>query len=458
MLHASEFRINLKSSLKTLNAYAPLEQVPAHSVRSKSHCLFFSLRMNFQTSATTLRQQSKAFLSDMANDPRWALTDMDFQTRWTEIQKEIEATGTYTHSEKELTFGAQWAWRNSNRCIGRHMWRSLKVHDARSAQENKDIVHALGQHMETAWNDGQIQSLITIFAPRHPRRLMEPDPVRIGNGQLIRYAGFKQSDGSVQGDPASVALTQHMLDQGWRPENRHAFVPLPWSIWTEDEEHPPEDVFAKCPQWLHEVELTHPEWPGFAELALKWYAIPAISEMALVIGGITYPCAPFNGWYMGTEIGARNLADEDRYNVLPAVAKCIGLDTSSPRNLWKDRALVELNRAVLHSFDDAGITMGDHHELGAQFEKFCKVEARGGRAVTGDWSWLNPPISGPSTPQFHRAFDGRVSPHTNYFYQSSAAEDAKARKRGAKNGSTPSADPYDLEHHHATPRCPFGHG
>ena len=127
--------------------------------------------MNFQTSATTLRQHAKAFLSDMANDPRWALTDMDFQTRWTEIQKEIEATGTYTHSEKELTFGAQWAWRNSNRCIGRHMWRSLKVHDARSAQENKDIVHALGQHMETAWNDGQIQSLITIFAPRHPRRV-----------------------------------------------------------------------------------------------------------------------------------------------------------------------------------------------------------------------------------------------------------------------------------------------
>ena len=27
--------------------------------------------------------------------------------------------------------------------------------------------------------------------------------------------------------------------------------------------------------------------------------------------------APFNGWYMGTEIGARNLADADRYDLLP---------------------------------------------------------------------------------------------------------------------------------------------
>ena len=39
--------------------------------------------------------------------------------------------------------------------------------------------------------------------------------------------------------------------------------------------------------------------------------------MCLEIGGICYPAAPFNGWYMGTEIGARNLADTDRYDQLP---------------------------------------------------------------------------------------------------------------------------------------------
>jgi nitric-oxide synthase len=29
--------------------------------------------------------------------------------------------------------------------------------------------------------------------------------------------------------------------------------------------------------------------------------------------------------------------------------------------LWRDRATVELNRAVLHSFDRAGVTITDHH-------------------------------------------------------------------------------------------------
>ena len=49
--------------------------------------------------------------------------------------------------------------------------------------------------------------------------------------------------------------------------------------------------------------------------------MPAISNMPLSIGGVTYPAAPFNGWYLGTEIGARNLADAQRYDLLPVVAR-----------------------------------------------------------------------------------------------------------------------------------------
>src|SRR5215472_16916340 len=35
------------------------------------------------------------------------------------VRREIEATGTYTHTPDELEFGARVAWRNSSRCIGR---------------------------------------------------------------------------------------------------------------------------------------------------------------------------------------------------------------------------------------------------------------------------------------------------------------------------------------------------
>ena len=78
-----------------------------------------------------------------------------------------------------------------------------------------------------------------------------------------------------------------------------------------------------------EVPLVHPEFEWFADLRLRWHAVPAISNMPLSIGGITYPAAPFNGWYVGTEIGARNLADADRYDLLPVVAERMGLDTAA---------------------------------------------------------------------------------------------------------------------------------
>ncbi|GMA58269.1 hypothetical protein GCM10025858_27720 [Alicyclobacillus sacchari] len=92
-----------------------------------------------------------------------------------------------------------------------------------------------------------------------------------------------------------------------------------------------------------------------SDLGMQWYAVPIISDMALLIGGIRYSAAPFNGWYMGTEIGARNLADTNRYNMLAAVADAMGLSRTSDATLWRDKALVELNLAVLHSFRKKGL-------------------------------------------------------------------------------------------------------
>jgi nitric oxide synthase oxygenase domain/subunit len=51
--------------------------------------------------------------------------------------------------------------------------------------------------------------------------------------------------------------------------------------------------------------------------------------MRLEIGGVSFPAAPFSGWYVGSEIGARDLADADRYNALPEIAKRLGLDIHS---------------------------------------------------------------------------------------------------------------------------------
>lgn len=157
-----------------------------------------------------------------------------------------------------------------------------------------------------------------------------------------------------------------------------------------------------------EVPIEHPELSCIATLGLRWYAVPMISDMTLEIGGIIYTAAPFNGWYMGTEIGARNFADTFRYNMLPQVAKLMGMDTTSETTLWRDRALVELNIAVLHSFKKAGVSIVDHHTAAAQFKLFEEREAKAGRALTGNWTWLIPPLSPATTHIFHSSYDNRL--------------------------------------------------
>jgi nitric-oxide synthase len=140
--------------------------------------------------------------------------------------------------------------------------------------------------------------------------------------------------------------------------------------------------------------------------------------MLFDVGGVHYTAAPFNGWYMGTEIGARNLSDDDRYAMLPEIARRLGLNTSSSRTLWRDLALVELNIAVLHSYERAGVKMLDHHLAAQYFMQFNEQEMLCGREVTAEWSWIVPPISGSATPVFHLDHWRNVIKKPNYFAQS----------------------------------------
>jgi nitric-oxide synthase len=301
------------------------------------------------------------------------------------------------HSYEELCCAARVAWRNSSRCIGRLHWKTLAVRDCRELTTPEEVFMACVEHLRTARDGTKLRSVITVFAAEDRRR----DPVRIWNPQLIRYAGWRAADGSVIGDPAQIELTAVLEHLGWRPRERGRFTALPLAIQAGGE---PVRLFELPPDAIFEVSITHPEYDWFAELGLRWHAVPAISNMALLAGGLRYTAAPFSGWYMGTEIGARNLADVDRYNQLPVIAQQLGLDTRSDRTLWKDRALVELNLAVLHSFKQLGVTIVDHHMASRQFMMHIDRERRAGRDVAGDWSWLVPPISGSTCPVFHRYY------------------------------------------------------
>lgn len=41
-----------------------------------------------------------------------------------------------------------------------------------------------------------------------PQRVPGRGDFRIWNSQLVRYAGYRQQDGSVRGDPANVEITE----------------------------------------------------------------------------------------------------------------------------------------------------------------------------------------------------------------------------------------------------------
>jgi nitric-oxide synthase len=353
----------------------------------------------------TLFEQAKTFLTQYFVESE--LQGLD--TRLTQVEAEILLRGTYRLTEEELTFGAKVAWRNSNRCMGRLFWKSLKVRDRRTLTTAKEVFEDALEHIESATNGGKIRATLTAYATEE-----EGDrSFRIMNKQLIRFAGYSEPHGEVIGDPDSLEFTKYCLSLGWEGK-KTAFDVLPLVIQREGE---PASWFAIPEEKVLRVAISHPAYSWMEELGLQWYAVPVISDMRLEIGGISFPCAPFNGWYMLTEIAARNFGDVQRYNMLPEIANKLNLDTRQLKTLWKDKAMLVLQEAVLHSFQAKGVTLVDHHTASEQFLEFCKQEENKGRTVQADWAWIVPPAAGSSLGVFHREWDNQIlSP--NFHYQS----------------------------------------
>lgn len=319
------------------------------------------------------------------------------QKRIQEIQDEINQTGTYTHTTEELEYGAKVAWRNSNRCIGRLFWDKLTVRDLRHIDSEEQFVNSIEDHINDATNNGKIKPMISIYSNR----------IEIMNEQLIRYAGYED-----KGDPQSIDTTNLAHHLNW--QGAHTDFDILPLIYRINQQSMKYHTYAN--DLIKEVTIKHDQFPHLEKLQLKWYAVPIISNMDLEIGGLYYHTAPFNGWYMETEIGVRNFTDEYRYNKLKEIAEAFNLNTSTTASYWRDRALVEFNYAVYHSFKQSGISIVDHYNASKQFKKFEDNEKRFNRKVTGKWSWLAPPLSPSLVHNYHKGYDNEMrSP--NFLYR-----------------------------------------
>uniref|UniRef100_A0A1W7RA54 Nitric oxide synthase n=1 Tax=Hadrurus spadix TaxID=141984 RepID=A0A1W7RA54_9SCOR len=314
--------------------------------------------------------------------------------RLDEVIREVSERGTYELKETELIYGAKLAWRNSPRCIGRIQWSKLQVFDARYVTTAEEMFEALCKHIRYATNKGNIRSAITVF----PQRTDGKHDFRVWNSQLLQYAGYRLPDGGVIGDPINVEFTEVCERLGWKGKRgKWDVLPLVLSANGHDPKFfdIPDDLILR-------VEIVHPEYKWFKDLDLQWYVLPAVANMLFDVGGVEFPGSPFNGWYMGTEIGTRDLCDAHRYNILEDVALRMGLDTRSASTLWKDKAVVEINIAVLYSFQLANVTIVDHHNASESYMKHCDNEQRLRGGCPADWLWIVPPISGSITPVFHQ--------------------------------------------------------
>lgn len=340
------------------------------------------------------REEARAFLDGFHQAAGTAHPQR--QRRWADVRKDLARHGFYEHTPEELAYGARLAYRNSGRCIGRLFWESLEVVDCRELRAPDEIAGRIAAHLDEAFSDGRIRALISIFAPVRGDRM----PAWIESGQIAQYACHEMPDGAILGDRQNIEATRIAHAMGWRPAAAPGrFDLLPYLIRdAQDRRH----LFTLPAGKVREIALHHPTSDGLSELGLRWYAVPMVSNMILTIGGIDYPCAPFNGFYMGTEIASRNLADAARFDLLADVARALGIPPA-PREqpLWRDMALTELNRAVLHSFASAGVTMVDHHTASDQFMSFHAREQAAGRRVAADWRWIVPPQAAASLEVFH---------------------------------------------------------
>lgn len=219
------------------------------------------------------------------------------------------AGGTWYQYPEELEYGVKASWRNARRCIMRSEYEHLALCDLRRVGSSREMAYTIAKGMQKAFNRGHILPTVFIFPPRDPGKR---GPM-IWNRQILAFAGYRQEDGSILGDPANVDLTERIIEFGWMPpidKSRWDFLPL---ITMAENDSP---YMMELPAELRRtIQITHPRYEKeFSKLGLRWVSAPALSGLGFDIGGNQYTASPFIGWFMDAEIGVRNLADTFRYN------------------------------------------------------------------------------------------------------------------------------------------------
>lgn len=324
--------------------------------------------------------KAQDFYDKVAVELNWS--DRQLKRRMLKVEQEISSSGTYSQTAEEIQVGARLAWRNSAKCIGRISWNTLQVRDCRGVTHPDDIFEELNEHLKIATAGTNIQSVMTVFSPQKPNETLG---TRFWSSQIVRYAAYKNLDGTITGDPANLELTEYLLQHDlWEPPDVVTpFDVLPVVLKVPAKKLP--YVYEIPKEYVFEVKIEHPTRPEVGELGYKWTTVPAITNFKMDLGGVVYANIPFNGWFVSTEI-VRNLME--RYNAGGPMAKVLGLDTKT-NIMWEQLAFCEWEIAVEYSFKKNGYTIVDPNAVGKSFCTHVQREREDhGRECPGQWSWI----------------------------------------------------------------------
>lgn len=86
--------------------------------------------MHLGQGTNTTLEEAVAFLTQYAHEEESAYGDVKggLAARLREVKDEVERTGTYVQTFKEIEYGCRLAWRNSGRCIMRKVGYYALIH------------------------------------------------------------------------------------------------------------------------------------------------------------------------------------------------------------------------------------------------------------------------------------------------------------------------------------------
>ena len=87
----------------------------------------------------------------------------------------------------------------------------MEVLDKRSLESTDDLFEALFEHINFAYNGGNIRSTISVFNAQKGIRIMNP--------QLLGFAAYKQKDGSIIGDPKHLEVYRRVCETRMEAKN-----------------------------------------------------------------------------------------------------------------------------------------------------------------------------------------------------------------------------------------------